>query len=107
MNSSRLSSGPARVGSCRLAAAVGVGLCLALAGMGCGDKTVSKRASSKTPPRKTSPEGSYHLYLFKAEPRHGTAVVILVDTSGSMQQPVPDRGGQNRPKYLIARDALE
>jgi Mg-chelatase subunit ChlD len=50
---------------------------------------------------------TYHLDLFKAEPREGTAVVVLVDTSGSMAQSVKDRGGKMRPKYLIARDALE
>lgn len=87
--------------------AVCMGLCVALAGMGCGHKTTARIASSKAPAAKTSAEGSYHLDLFKAEPRQGTAVVILVDTSGSMQQVVPDRGGQTRPKYLIARDALE
>ncbi len=35
-----------------------------------------------------------------------TAVVILLDTSMSMLQEVPDRGGTRRPKHQIARDAL-
>jgi Mg-chelatase subunit ChlD len=34
----------------------------------------------------------------------GAAVAILVDTSGSMRQDAP---GDSRPKYLVARDALE
>ena len=33
--------------------------------------------------------------------------MILVDTSGSMSQPVNDRGGKQRPKYEIAREALD
>jgi Mg-chelatase subunit ChlD len=36
-----------------------------------------------------------------------TAVVILVDTSGSMQHSVRDRGVKRQPKHVIARDALE
>jgi Mg-chelatase subunit ChlD len=34
----------------------------------------------------------------------GAAIAILVDTSGSMKEPAP---GDSRPKYLVARDALE
>ena len=34
----------------------------------------------------------------------GAAVAILVDTSGSMRDPAP---GDTRPKYVVARDALE
>ena len=34
----------------------------------------------------------------------GAAVAILVDTSGSMKDDVP---GDSRPKYLVAREALE
>jgi len=34
----------------------------------------------------------------------GAAVAILVDTSGSMKDDVP---GDARPKYLVAREALE
>jgi hypothetical protein len=44
--------------------------------------------------------------LPQADPRAGTAVAILIDTSGSMAQKVRDREGQQRPKYEIARDAL-
>lgn len=34
----------------------------------------------------------------------GAAVAILIDTSGSMDEPAP---GDRRPKYQVARDALE
>jgi Mg-chelatase subunit ChlD len=34
----------------------------------------------------------------------GAAVAILVDTSGSMKEPAP---GDTRPKYVVAREALE
>jgi Mg-chelatase subunit ChlD len=34
----------------------------------------------------------------------GAAVAILVDTSGSMKEPAP---GDSRPKYVVAREALE
>jgi Mg-chelatase subunit ChlD len=34
----------------------------------------------------------------------GAAVAILVDTSGSMRDDVP---GESRPKYIVAREALE
>jgi Mg-chelatase subunit ChlD len=80
---------------------------LAAAAPGCGSKTPPKAPDAKTPPLKPSPAGTYHLDLFKAGPRPGTAVVILVDTSGSMAQAVPDREKNNRPKYQIAGDALE
>jgi Mg-chelatase subunit ChlD len=44
--------------------------------------------------------------LPQSEQRLCTAVVILVDTSGSMKDTVRDRGGQQRPKYEIAGEAL-
>ena len=106
MSTSWLCHGFAPVGSARLAAAIGLGCSLALAGMGCGGTSTTRAGKLTSSPAKSAPEGSYRLDLFKAEPRQGTAVVILVDTSGSMEQAVPDRGGQSRAKYLIARDAL-
>jgi hypothetical protein len=90
--------------------AIGLGLYLVLVTVGCGEQTAPKSVMPKAPPIKTvqtSPGGTYHLDLFKAEPRPGIAVVILVDTSGSMNQAVNDRGGKQKPKYQIARDALE
>jgi Mg-chelatase subunit ChlD len=45
--------------------------------------------------------------LPKVEARPGTAVAILIDTSGSMDQAVPDQQGKKRPKFEIAREALD
>jgi len=45
--------------------------------------------------------------LPRVDQRLCTAVVLLVDTSGSMSQSVPDRGGVQQPKHLIARRALD
>ncbi len=44
--------------------------------------------------------------LPKPDLRLCTAVVILIDTSGSMGESVSDRGDQQRPKHVIAREAL-
>ncbi len=41
-----------------------------------------------------------------AEQREGTAAAILVDTSGSMEDPVADADGINKPKIEIARRAV-
>src|SRR5262249_39818200 len=35
------------------------------------------------------------------------AVVILIDTSGSMSDSVPDKTGDRRPKHHLAREALD
>jgi Ca-activated chloride channel homolog len=43
-------------------------------------------------------------YQAEVEEGLGAAVAILVDTSGSMKADVP---GDSRPKYLVAREALE
>jgi Mg-chelatase subunit ChlD len=78
-------------------------LSLALGIFGCG--------KSQTQVRKVTPAptgiSSFHIDLPQTETRLGTAVVVLVDTSGSMEQPVRDQSGQLRPKYEIAREALE
>jgi Mg-chelatase subunit ChlD len=44
-------------------------------------------------------------YQAEIEESLGAAVAILIDTSGSMKAPAP--GGDGRPKYEVARDALE
>ena len=41
-----------------------------------------------------------------AEPAEGIALMIVYDTSGSMQQKVPDAGGRPTPKHVVARRAL-
>src|SRR5262245_2221762 len=45
--------------------------------------------------------------LPSAPPNPGTAVVVLIDTSGSMRDSVPDHDGKKRPKHELAREALE
>jgi hypothetical protein len=40
------------------------------------------------------------------ERRDGTAVAVLVDTSGSMREKVPDADGRNHPKIDIAQERL-
>jgi uncharacterized protein with von Willebrand factor type A (vWA) domain len=72
-------------------------VCVVLAGFGC-------RKGSHSP---TGPDSPENVTLPKVESRPGTAIVILVDTSGSMAQPVADQGGQMRPKNQIAKAALE
>jgi Mg-chelatase subunit ChlD len=43
-------------------------------------------------------------YQAEVEEGLGAALAILVDTSGSMREPAP---GDGRPKYVVAREALE
>jgi Mg-chelatase subunit ChlD len=43
-------------------------------------------------------------YQAEIEESLGAAVAILIDTSGSMDEPAP---GDGRPKYQVAREALE
>jgi von Willebrand factor type A domain len=70
--------------------ALGLGLCLGLVGPGCGRPT---------------PVGP--IVLPKTEPHPGTAVEILVDTSGSMKDSVPNKDGVKEPKSKLAREALQ
>jgi Mg-chelatase subunit ChlD len=73
---------------------------------GCGrDSNETAPARSPVAVREES-SGIAQIDLPSAEQRAGTAVVILVDTSGSMSQSVADRGKKARPKSQIARDAL-
>jgi Mg-chelatase subunit ChlD len=86
----------------RLTVAVGVAVfTLLLAPLACnsggrpnhrGDATPTEDAESAAP------------YQAEVEEGLGAAVAILVDTSGSMRD-APS--GESRPKYVIARDALE
>ncbi|HEX5271234.1 MAG TPA: vWA domain-containing protein [Gemmataceae bacterium] len=79
---------------------------LALLAAGCGDAPQSPSGPRPQSQPTKAPAPAYHIDLPKAEAKPGTAVVILVDTSGSMAQPVPDAKGKQRPKNEIARDAL-
>lgn len=69
---------------------LGLGFCLGLVGPGCGG---------------SKPDGS--IALPKTTPHPGTAVVILVDTSGSMSSSVPDKEGVQQPKSKLAHEALQ
>jgi Mg-chelatase subunit ChlD len=77
---------------------------LAWLAAGCGESPTSHALPKTESPK--PPAAAYQVDLPKGEPRPGTAVVILVDTSGSMAQPVPDAAGKQRPKNEIAREAL-
>jgi Mg-chelatase subunit ChlD len=57
-----------------------------------------RQAPDRTEPEPAAP------YQAEVEEGLGAAVAILVDTSGSMNEPAP---GDSRPKHVIAREALE
>ncbi len=76
----------------RTAAILGVTACLFLAG--CPGPTPQ-------PPAPAMPAGDVSV------PGGGTAVAILVDTSGSMADSVRDHDGKMRPKHELAQEALE
>jgi Mg-chelatase subunit ChlD len=78
---------------------------LVAAAAGCGRAAPSTQAA-RAPADTQASKAVRHIDLPAGESRPGTAVVILVDTSGSMMQPVPDATGKNRPKSEIAREAL-
>jgi Mg-chelatase subunit ChlD len=88
----------------KLTAVRKVALGLALVALGCDGQPRHSIPTKSV--RGTVPGGTYQIDLFKAEPRAGTAIVILVDTSASMSQSVKDRHGKMRPKDQIAGDAL-
>ena len=72
-------------------------LAVVLATIACG--TNRDRDQSRRPVYDDVP------YQAEIEESLGAAVAILIDTSGSMKAPAP--GGDGRPKYEAARDALE
>jgi Mg-chelatase subunit ChlD len=77
-----------------------------IAALGCGGCVPSVTRQGPTSSDQRASGLPFHIDLPKTEPRPGTAVVVLVDTSGSMAQPVPDAKGRPRPKNEIAREAL-
>lgn len=79
---------------------------LALIAAGCGDSSTAPKPGPPQPAKGPGP-APHHIDLPKAEPRAGTAVVILIDTSGSMAQEVPDGKGKQRRKSEIAKEALK
>jgi len=80
-------------------------VCLAalVVAAGCGRKPQLKVTGSSG----RGSTGVAPVELAKVEAKPGVAVVVLVDTSGSMAQKVPDASGQMRPKNELAREALE
>lgn len=80
----------------------GFGIVL-LAGCGRAPDPVAPRSSAATPTTAIMPQ----IELPQAPQRLGTAVVVLIDTSGSMAQPVADHSGRQRAKHEVARDALK
>lgn len=81
-------------------------LTVILTSLGCGRADHKHGGAPSAAPSRSAAGGYYQIDLFKTEPRAGTAVVILVDTSGSMKQPVKDRNGQMQPKNVIANEAM-
>ena len=82
-------------------------VCLVVVGLGCGNPSAPSVSRAPAPSASKSPATVAYIDLPKVEPRTGTAVVIVVDTSGSMAQSVPDASGRMRPKYQIASEALD
>lgn len=91
----------------------GVVLSLLLAVAGCGrDQPTSPPSSSSGSKAKRAPQAGgygdeYRIPLPAADQRLCTAVVIVLDTSGSMKETVLDASGAKQPKHQIARAALE
>jgi len=79
--------------------------------LGCGrhhpPQPKSARQSSSTGAKPSAASLLPTIELPSPSQRLGTAVVILVDTSGSMLQTVRDHSQHQRPKHEIARDALQ
>jgi hypothetical protein len=81
--------------------------CLAMA-TGCGSSAPPPmpHTASSPPVRQSSGTLLPPIDLPQPSQRLGTAVVVVIDTSGSMSQTVRDHAGQQRPKHEIARAAL-
>ena len=68
------------------------------------DHTSKLSTGTPSPAKKAkrpAPEPAY--YQSEVEEGIGAAIAILVDSSGSMGRPAP---GEDRPKYLVAREAV-
>ena len=89
----------------RLAAIWAFGL---VAVVGCVDNSPPVQTSAVPVGVKPHPAGPLVRPIELPQPsqRLGTAVVVLIDTSGSMAQLVANDTGSQQPKYEIARDAL-
>lgn len=74
------------------------GLALLALGTACSGPSTSAARQAARDEADTAP------YQAETEEGLGAAVAILVDTSGSMNDAAP---GDSRPKYIVAREALE
>lgn len=83
---------------------------IALAGCGKAPPAASRAVPSSAPSAPIATRAAASLLpkidLPQADQRLGTAVVVVVDTSGSMSQKVPDHDGARHPKHVIAQAAL-
>jgi Mg-chelatase subunit ChlD len=93
----RSTGGIRKLSVCAAAAVAG-----ALPG-GCKDESES---TARRPGGGSRREATREVQLPRVDARLCTAVVLLIDTSGSMGQRVPDKGGVSCPKFEIAADAL-
>jgi hypothetical protein len=93
--------------NCRRAL-LAAGACLGLLAAGCPAPNQGGPGGPNGPPAagKGAFSGAHPIKLPNVESRPGTAVALLIDTSGSMAQSVPDHDGKMRPKYRIAAEAL-
>jgi uncharacterized protein YegL len=85
---------------------IAAAVCVAMLSAGCEQRSSPPPPKAATNPPSPAP-GAAAIDLPKVDQRLCTAVVLLIDTSGSMSQSVPDRGGAQQPKHLIARRALD
>src|SRR4051812_23331787 len=74
---------------------------------GCG-RSHPPPPGSHQPTTAKPEQGSLIPKIALAQPnqRLGTAIVVLIDTSGSMNQPIRNHAGQQQPKNVIAQAAL-
>lgn len=95
--------------SSRLSLCLIVALLVGATVVGCSRAKPSKPAAPRpsAPPQATSGSLLPAIDLPSPSQRLGTAVVILIDTSGSMLQTVRDHSRHQRPKHEIARSALQ
>lgn len=77
---------------------------------GCDGRPASPPTSTTSVPGampgQAAPRDGGTISLPDAEQRVCTAVVILIDTSGSMEQRVRDSSGGQQQKYILAQEAL-
>jgi hypothetical protein len=73
---------------------------------GCGERAAAPPAARPTARQEQSPPLARSIELPQPDQRPGIAIVVLIDTSGSMAQSVRGHAGHQRPKNEIAREVL-